>query len=144
MTDVPMNARAGTRTPTAHDPGAAPRSSRSSSSAATAGRSSRMVPVARRKFARNRVPASAVRAASGKSSVEPQRVAVASKSAKGLPSGGLRRLHDPDPALPTNRNDPLDTDCHPTARARLTLTMRSRADVALQSFLSGSGEAEHS
>jgi hypothetical protein len=34
------------------------------------------------------------------------------------------------------------TDCRPSAHARLTFTMRSRADVALQSFLSGSGEAE--
>jgi hypothetical protein len=41
------------------------------------------------------------------------------------------------------RNDSLVTDRHPTARARLTLTTHSRAGMALQSFLSGSGEAEH-
>lgn len=40
-------------------------------------------------------------------------------------------------ASPPNSDDSLVTDRHPTARARLTLTMR------LQSFLPGSGEAEH-
>lgn len=61
-----------------------------------------------------------------------------------LLAGGLRCFDDPGPPLPTNSNDLLDIGCHSTAHALLTLAMPSWADAALQSFLSGSGEAEHS